>query len=425
MALLREFIEDYRGKIGHFQHLAEVCAYQCESALKRQGLRVLVTSRAKRLDSLASKVEDRAQEKNYKSIAEIYEDIVDLAGVRIALFFPQDQQEVDQFIRANFNVESVKDFPEALGHPGAYPKQFLGYVGRHYRLYLKPESLPPEERYLADYVVEVQVGTVLMHAWAEVEHDLVYKSTGSFLSQDEYAILDELNGLMYEGEMALERLQTAVKKRINTEQHPFSNHYELASYLTDQKRKMLHGPECRLAIGRTDVLFQFLKIIGLDSVPALRPVLQSCSFSQQAEPLAQQIVDHLLLQDPNLYAQYDQARIMVGAYDPFGTPYEASSFFSDQGHVGPFMRSWIALEQALGEALPKALAGEASVLALDPQMEADLRRAKELRNQILFGSHPPSSKELEWGEEFLHSFLDFLRQQEAEPSLPQHKASKA
>ena len=102
MALIREFIEDYRGKISHFQHLAEVCAYQCESALKRQGLRVLVTSRAKRLDSLASKVEDRAQEKNYQSIEEIYDDIVDLAGVRIALFFPQDQREVDQFIRSNF-----------------------------------------------------------------------------------------------------------------------------------------------------------------------------------------------------------------------------------------------------------------------------------------------------------------------------------
>ena len=35
MALIREFIEDYRGRIGHFQHLAETCAYQCERALSR------------------------------------------------------------------------------------------------------------------------------------------------------------------------------------------------------------------------------------------------------------------------------------------------------------------------------------------------------------------------------------------------------
>lgn len=145
MALLREFIDDYRGKIGHFEYLAHTCAYQCERALKRQGVRALVTSRAKRLDSLASKVENRAQEKNYQSIEEIYDDIVDLAGVRIALFFPQDREEVDQFIRSHFNVDNVKDFPEALGHPVAYQKQFLGYVGRHYRLYLKPETLSPRE----------------------------------------------------------------------------------------------------------------------------------------------------------------------------------------------------------------------------------------------------------------------------------------
>src|SRR5690625_1321817 len=102
MDLIREFIEDYRDKISHLEHLAQACAYQCERALKRQGLRVLVTSRAKRLDSLASKVEGRAQKKNYQNIDEIYADIIDLAGVRIALFFPGDREEVDRFIHSYF-----------------------------------------------------------------------------------------------------------------------------------------------------------------------------------------------------------------------------------------------------------------------------------------------------------------------------------
>jgi len=419
MALVREFIEDYRGKISHFQHLAEVCAYQCESTLKRQGLRVLVTSRAKRLDSLASKVEDRAQEKNYQSIEEIYQDIVDLAGVRIALFFPQDGREVDQFIRSTFHVESIKDFPEALGDPLGYPKHFLGYVGRHYRIYMKPESLPPEERHLANHVIEVQVGTVLMHAWAEVEHDLVYKSTGGFLSQDEYAILDELNALMYEGEMALERLQTAVKSRINAEQHPFSNHYELSSYLHDQKRRVLPGPGCRFSIGRTDVLFQFLRRIGLNSVPGLRPVLQHCRFEAHAAPLSQQIVDRLLLDDPNLYTEYDQARMAVGAFDPFGTPFEAQSVFSEEGGLGPFMRSWINLEESMGEELYPILRGESASFVADPHAAEQLRSAKRLRDQILFGCQPPDPEELEQAEQSLSAMMDFLKEQEAEHSLRQ------
>lgn len=60
-----------------------------------------------------------------------------------------------------------------------------------------------EKRY-AVARVEVQVASVLMHAWSEVEHDLVYKPLQGGLSTEEYAILDELNGLVMAGEIALE-----------------------------------------------------------------------------------------------------------------------------------------------------------------------------------------------------------------------------
>ena len=41
-----------------------------------------------------------------------------------------------------------------------------------------------------------------MHAWAEVEHDLVYKPFISGLSKQELAILDQINGLVLAGECA-------------------------------------------------------------------------------------------------------------------------------------------------------------------------------------------------------------------------------
>lgn len=53
-----------------------------------------------------------------------------------------------------------------------------------------------------------------MHAWSEVEHDLVYKPLNGTLSEEELAILDELNGLVLAGEIALERLQIAGTARI-------------------------------------------------------------------------------------------------------------------------------------------------------------------------------------------------------------------
>ena len=80
-------------------------------------------------------------------------------------------------------------------------------------------------------MVEVQVGSVLMHAWAEVEHDLIYKPESGEISEDEDAILDEINGLVITGEVALERLQRAVERRLAEKDVKFDNQYDLAAYL--------------------------------------------------------------------------------------------------------------------------------------------------------------------------------------------------
>lgn len=423
MALTSEFIDDYKSKISHYEHLAQTCAYQCESALKRRGLRALVTSRAKRIDSLTAKVESRAQEKAYQTIDEIYEDIVDLAGVRIALYFPGDREEIDHFIRTHFDVDQVKDFPEALQHPGSYQKRFLGYVGRHYRLRLNPETLPSVDQHLANYVIELQVGSVLMHAWAEVEHDLVYKSTEGFLSQDEYAILDELNGLMHAGEIALERLQTAAKRRINTERQPFSNHYELSSYLYDHVRKASHRNDSEPFIGRTDVLFHFLKEIGSNSVPALKPVLQKCNIDSKAQPLAEQIVDGILRADPDLYTAYNDARIAVGRSDPYGAPDEYVSYLSDEENLGSFMRQWIASEQLIGDTLNHVVNGEAPRdRRLDESDIEKLKSIRKLRNEILYGDSLPSESDMVSAEAFLQKIMGFLRQRNSEAQIQERKA---
>ncbi|MCK9524430.1 MAG: RelA/SpoT domain-containing protein [Limnochordia bacterium] len=418
MALISEFIDDYKSKMGHYEHLAQTCAYQCESALKRQGLRALVTSRAKKLDSLMAKVETRAQEKAYQTVDEIYEDIVDLAGVRIALYFPGDREEIDHFIRSHFHVDHVKDFPEALQHPGAYQKRFLGYVGRHYRLCLKPETLAPVDQHLANYVIELQVGSVLMHAWAEVEHDLVYKSTEGFLSQDEYAILDELNGLMHAGEIALERLQMAAKRRINTERQPFSNHYELSSYLYDHTRKASHRGDFEPFIGRTDVLFHFLKEIGLNSVPALKPILHQCNADSKAQPLAEQIVDGILHANPDLYGPYNDARIAVGRSDPYGAPDEYVSYFSDEESLASFMRQWIASEKLIGESLNNVGNGDAprDQILTESDLEK-LQAIRQIRNDILYGERLPSESDMASAQAFLQRIMEFLRQSNSEAKM--------
>ena len=71
---------------------------------------------------------------------------------------------------------------------------------------MMPLSEESDKRY-TEARVEVQVASVLMHAWSEVEHDLIYKPLEGELSH--YDVTHMLNGLVASGEIALEQLQRA------------------------------------------------------------------------------------------------------------------------------------------------------------------------------------------------------------------------
>jgi ppGpp synthetase/RelA/SpoT-type nucleotidyltranferase len=73
-----------------------------------------------------------------------------------------------------------------------------------------------------------------MHGWAEVEHDLLYKPLSGKPSDTERSILDEINGIVLAGEIALERLQNAMKTRLGMQEQRFNNHYELAAYIYER-----------------------------------------------------------------------------------------------------------------------------------------------------------------------------------------------
>uniref|UniRef100_A0A914YW84 RelA/SpoT domain-containing protein n=1 Tax=Panagrolaimus superbus TaxID=310955 RepID=A0A914YW84_9BILA len=122
---------------------------------------------------------------------------------------------------------------------------------------MSDSTLNESQKRYSEAKVEIQVASVLMHAWSEVEHDLVYKPLQGALSEEEYAILDELNGLVLSGEIALERLQRAGELRASTRGREFTNHYDLAASLLDLARIHLSvGDVTQAAMGRVDVLFE-------------------------------------------------------------------------------------------------------------------------------------------------------------------------
>jgi ppGpp synthetase/RelA/SpoT-type nucleotidyltranferase len=177
MSVVDNFLARYVREVDFYQEAARLCSERCETELEQNGVRAIVSHRAKRLDRLREKVESRKDEKGYRRVEDIYEDIVDLAGVRIALYFPSDIDEVERIIKSRFVVENTKEFPRhsRSRNYGEYETRFLGYAARYYHVRLSPNDLAEDQQRYAQAHIEIQLASVLVHAWSEVEHDLAYK----------------------------------------------------------------------------------------------------------------------------------------------------------------------------------------------------------------------------------------------------------
>ncbi|GAM97386.1 relA/spoT [alpha proteobacterium U9-1i] len=102
--------------------------------------------------------------------------IKDLAGVRLVFYSNAD---VDRFlhsgiVRDNFDVDWSRT---RLHYPGADPAQPDNqFIGNNYVVRLKPDRAAlPEYAPVAGLWCEVQVQTILNHAWSAMAHDTIYK----------------------------------------------------------------------------------------------------------------------------------------------------------------------------------------------------------------------------------------------------------
>ena len=126
MTLIEEFVQRYRREYDFYEQAARLVAQLLDSALQSAGARAMVTSRPKSVARLEAKVKQRAPNKNYTTFDDIYRDIVDLSGVRIALYFPAERDQVGKLISENFvSIGTPKHFP--IQSPPLPEKRFSGY----------------------------------------------------------------------------------------------------------------------------------------------------------------------------------------------------------------------------------------------------------------------------------------------------------
>lgn len=394
MELINQFIEDYKSKFNYYDMAARLGAKLLEEALRSSGIRAMVTSRAKNPSRLKVKVEQRSRKRGvfYQTLAEIYEDIADLSGVRVSLYFPGDREKADKVINTLFAVREIRSFPNE-SKPPTYNKRFSGYWANHYRVQMREEQLDARQKKYAQVRLEIQVASVLMHAWSEVEHDLIYKPLKGALSEEELSILDELNGLVLSGEIALERLQAAGDKRIQSTTAAFSNQYDLASYLYNYLNSSPPSSDIKVRMGNVELLFRLLNRLKLDSVQELGQILKSLRLQNGRRTVCQQLTDRILSGNSRRYALYLELH-----------PLSENMPEERKQALEHFIDLWIALESSLNRLIrrrsPKSRGNAmqaACVKRIKVFSSEDLEifsRLLGIRNYLIHGIEIPGTDQL-------------------------------
>ena len=162
---LDEFKTACAVRLPRYQRLADNIVPAIRTFFEQQEISILdITSRIKTVESAYEKI----SRKNY---ADPFIEIEDLCGIRVICYYPSDVDKIARIVRSEFDVKTEEDTRQRLS-----PQEF-GYRSTHFIVTIKTSWLKaPNYRELGGLKIEIQVRTILMHAWAEIEHKLAYKS---------------------------------------------------------------------------------------------------------------------------------------------------------------------------------------------------------------------------------------------------------
>ncbi|WDG18266.1 GTP pyrophosphokinase [Microbacterium sp. Clip185] len=140
-----------------------------EDLLGRNGIQVLAVSyRVKAEDSARAKVARSAS--RYSDFADLH----DFLGVRVVCYLASDVEKVQRLLTSEFEIDPARSLdkvdsldPDRFGYLSYH---LVGQIGSN-------RGALAEWAPFAGFPMEIQIRSVLQHAWAEIEHDLGYKSS--------------------------------------------------------------------------------------------------------------------------------------------------------------------------------------------------------------------------------------------------------
>ena len=169
-------LQEYRDNLPKFEKAASEAFDKLKKTIADAGIPVAATEyRIKTEDSLAGKLELKGSK--YKTLS----DITDIIGIRVITFYIDDVDKVSSVIDRLFDI----DWANTIDKRKLHEIDSFGYMSLHYVCSLG--GFP--------YRFEIQIRTVLQHAWANISHDTGYKS-GVEVPKEYLRNLNRLAGML-------------------------------------------------------------------------------------------------------------------------------------------------------------------------------------------------------------------------------------
>lgn len=168
---MKSSVDEYAGATAGLQEFGDMLCRLIGELVHHAGIQThSIAYRVKDIDSAMKKM--RSHPDKYTSI----DELTDLLGVRVITYFEDDVDRVAKVLSDQFGIdqENSVDKRKDLG------ADRFGYMSLHFIAALSSQRLAMiEYQRFSGMRFELQIRSILQHAWAEIEHDLGYKAEGA------------------------------------------------------------------------------------------------------------------------------------------------------------------------------------------------------------------------------------------------------
>ena len=127
------------------------------------------------IESRVKTVESFKEKASREKYSDPIKEITDLAGIRIITLFEKEIHEISDIIKKLFKI----DYERSEDKSDLLDADKMGYKSIHYIAELTDQKITNTSlEKFKNLKFEIQIRSILQHAWAEIEHDRNYKFKG-------------------------------------------------------------------------------------------------------------------------------------------------------------------------------------------------------------------------------------------------------